>query len=227
MGNLFQTLSFLVLLAFWIYLLIFSYRYKNMSPWKFGVVIVGILVSGINYSFYDNQIIVFSISLPLVVSLAGILWNSNNTLQQFHVKNIGELLRYIFIGIVFGLLLESFSIIAQVPKNFEVPTEYTTIALVAIGIQTSVAEEFLFRGYLLSYLRKCEFNRFFTITFQALMFAALHVPLYFGNWISLLIIFLIGWTGGFLTWKNNNLISAIALHMTFNFSGIIWWLTVV
>ena len=63
--------------------------------------------------------------------------------------------------------------------------------------------------------------------FQALLFAVLHLPRYPGDWIVILIALLSGVTAGYLTWKSNNLFSALTLHIAFNLLIVMWWLFIV
>ncbi|MCI0550302.1 MAG: CPBP family intramembrane metalloprotease [Anaerolineae bacterium] len=218
--------NFVLVITLWIYFFIHSYRRKIPLPWGFGIVIAGILLSGTGIPVYHNHVVVFFITLPFAVGLVGTVWNINDIKNQLHVRGIGEFLRFVGIGLTYGLLFGFIIVIAQVPKYVEVPAQYTITALIAIGIQASIAEELLFRGYFLGYLRKYELNRISVIVIQALIFAIFHVPLYLGNWIALSIIFLIGVTAGDLTWKSNNLIPAFVLHIVLNLIAVIWRLAV-
>lgn len=212
-------------MVLWVYFFIYSYRHKVIFPWGFSIVIVGILVSGIGYHYYNNKVVVFSINFPLAVSLIGILCNINNVQNQFYVRNLREFLRLIGIGLISGLLLGFvLGITAQGAKYFQIPSQYTVAALIAIGVQGSLAEELLFRGYFLGYLRRYEFNTIFAILLQALIFAFLHIPLYVDNWKALFVIFLTGVTTGYFTWKNNNLVSAIVLHIVANLVALLLWM---
>jgi len=219
--TIFSRLYIIILIALWAYFFIYSYRHKIMFPWGFSFVIVGYLVFGIGYRFYNKQVMVFSINLSLAVSLIGMLWNINNIREQFYIRNIGGLLRFVGTGLISGLLFGFFMITTQGTKYIQVGSQYTITALIASGIQASIAEEFLIRGYFLSYLRKYEFNQFFAIVFQALMFTFSHIPRYSGNWMAVFIIFLFGVTAGYLTWKSNNLISAFVLHIVANLMAVI------
>jgi len=96
--------------------------------------------------------------------------------------------------------------------------------LIAIGIQAGIAEELLFRGYLLGYLRRYGFNSVFGNVLQALMFAILHLSTFSDHWIAVVVSFLNALIAGYLTWKHNSLISAFVLHITFNLTVAIWWL---
>jgi len=205
------------------YFFIHSYRHKDIFPWGFGIVFAGLLVTGIGYQFSDNQVVIFSMNLTLAVSLIGILWNINNIQDQFRIGNISKFLLFTGTGLACGLLLGFFFVIVQGTKYIQVDPRYTITAYITSSIQTSMAEELLFRGYLLSYLRKYEFNLVFSVVFQALLFAILHIPRYPGNWTAIFIVFLGGLTAGYLTWKNINLIPALVLHIVINLMAVTWW----
>lgn len=219
-------LSIFALLVLWVYFFVYSYRHKDIFPWGFSIVFIGLLVTGLRYRVYGNQVVVFSIEFSLVVSLIGILLNVNQIRSQLYIKDGGEFLHFTGIGLAAGLLFGFFFILAQGTKHFEVDSRYAVTAYIASSIQASMAEELLFRGYLLSYLRKYKINLVFSVLFQALIFAVLHIPRYPGNWIVIFIVFLTGVTAGLLTWENSNLNSALVLHIAFNLLVVLWWLVV-
>lgn len=221
----FSQLSIIILVALWIYFFIYSYRSKAIFPWGFSIVILGILVSGIGYHFYNNKVVVFSISLSLTVGLIGVLWNINNIRDQFHVEDVGEFLRSVGIGLIFGFIAGFFIIITQGTKYVQIDSRFTTNAFIIITVQTSMAEELIFRGFLLDYLRKCKTNHSFAVVFQALIFAALHMPLYLDDWRATFFSLLFGVTAGYLTWKSSNLISALVLHVVANLIAATWSLS--
>jgi membrane protease YdiL (CAAX protease family) len=217
-------LSIFALIVLWVYFFFYSYHHKDIFPWGFSIVFVGLLVTGLSYRVYANQVVVFSIEFSLVVSLIGILLNVNEIRNQLYVEDRGKFLHFTGIGLAAGLLFGNFFILAQGTKHFEVDSRYAVIAYVASSIQASMAEELLFRGYLLSYLRKYEINPVFSVMFQAVIFAILHIPRYPGNWIVIFIVFLTGVTAGLLTWESSNLASALVLHIAFNLLVVVWWL---
>lgn len=217
----------IILITLWVCFFIYSYRNNVKFPWGFSVVIIGIFVSGIGYHFHNNQVTVFSLSLPFFVCLIGMLWNINNIRSQFCIRNIWEFLRFIGIGLISGLLFGFFVMMTQGMSYIQADAQYTSFALITNSIQTSMAEEFLFRGYFLSYLRKYEFNQISAIVFQSLMFTVLHIPRYSGDWTAIFIIFLSGVVAGYLTWKSNNLVPAFVLHIVVNLIAVIWWLVAV
>jgi len=110
-----------LIIAFWIYLFIYSYRHKGPSAWGFGIVFLGILMSGISFPFVDNHIVIFSISFPLAISLIGTLWNIDDISSLLHLRSKEEMLRFIGTGLIYGLLLGLIILFFQVSEGFEVP----------------------------------------------------------------------------------------------------------
>ena len=222
----FGLLSFVLLILFWMYLIIYSYRHreKSISPWGFGIVIIGILLKGQTFGYFD-QIVVFRIDIALVVSLFGVLWNINNIRNLFFTRNFGVFFRNLGLGLLFGLLLYLRS-----PQNINyIQVDYqsgTLFALIAYVIQASMAEELLYRGYILGYLRKCEINPIISILFQALIFILAHFSQDTGNWMYILEVFMVGITTGYLTWRSNNLVPAFVLHSITNLVAVFWLLPV-
>jgi membrane protease YdiL (CAAX protease family) len=219
-------LSISALILLWIYFFIYSYRHKDSFPWGFSIEFIGLLLNGARYQVYDNQVVIFSIGFSLLVSLIGILLNVNNIQNQFVIRDRDEFLRFTGRGLASGLLFGFFFILAQGTKDFQIDLRYALTAYIATSIQAGIAEELQFRGYLFGYLRKYEFSPIFSVVFPALIFAILHIPRYPGNWVVIFIAFLAGLTAGYLTWKSNNLISALVLHVTFNLLIVVWWLTI-
>jgi len=219
-----------VLIVFLTYFVVYSYRHNISFPWGIGIVIAGILVSGYGYEFGNIQdmrvMIVFSIDLSFSVGLLGVFWNINNIREQFCIKNLEENFHFIVLGLILGLLFGFSQTAIKGLEYFQSNARFTPTALITSLIQTSIAEELIFRGYFLSYLRKYGLNPINAIVFQSLAFAILHISINVGDWISLALILLVGVVTGYFTWKSNNLIPAITFHIVSNLVGAVWWLAV-
>lgn len=225
--TIFAWLYFLIIFALWAYFFIHSYQHSVSPPWGFSIVIAGVFVSGYGYTFYVTQVGLISINLLFLVSLFGILWNIENIREQFHIRKTRDFLRFLGIGLIIGLLFGISQMVLLGTEYFRINPGFSTIALIASIIQISVAEEILNRGYFLSYLRRYGFNPTCAIVFQSLMFTAMHVSRYSDDWLALCSILFMGIVAGYITWKSNNLMPAIALHTVINLIGIVWWLVVV
>lgn len=219
-------LYLLVIVALWVYFFIYSYKHEISRPWGFVIVIVGLLASSYGFAFYLAQVIFIKINVVFLVSLFGVFLNIKNIQEQFYLRNIGEFFGYLGVGLILGLLL-GFSIRAIIGfEDLQLYPEYAPTAIVGIVIQVSIAEEILHRGLFLRFLTTYGFKPMYAIIVQSLIFTAGHVPAYSGSghWMALWIIFLLGLVANYLTWKSNNLISPIILHLTTNLMGIVWWL---
>jgi membrane protease YdiL (CAAX protease family) len=184
--------------------------------------IIGILVTGIGITYHPDVVIVFSLEPKFVVSVVGLALNIAGSKEQFNLGNIAEFLRYVGIGMIAGLVLAIVFILAQPPDNDYLSTfNYTKFAFITLYLQSSIAEEILFRGWFLSYLRQSNIKFISANFIQSGIFAILHITIFFDNLGQLFGVFLLGFTGGYITWKNNNVISAIVMHVVFNLSIIL------
>lgn len=214
----------LVMIALWMYFFIYSHKHDISSPWGFAVVIAGLLTSSYGFAYYIAQVVFIKINFVFLVSLLGVFLNINNIREKFYVRNMREFLRFSGVGLVLGLLL-GFSVRTIIGfENLEQYPDYAPFAIIGILIQISIAEEILHRGLFLNFLTKYGFKPLYAIMFQSVIFTAGHVPAYSGHWSALWIVFLFGVVTNYITWRGNNLISVIILHLVSNLMGIVWWL---
>jgi membrane protease YdiL (CAAX protease family) len=213
-----------VLVAFWIYFFVYAERVGIKPPWGFGIVFVGLYLVGETIDFHENQIVFFSINLTLVVCLIGLVLNINNIKEQFRMRDHNTIFPFIVIGLIFGLLI---GFAMQIPQRLDstLPgSQYTKYALLAATIQISLAEEFLFTGYFLGYLKKYGVNQIFAIAFLGLFFALLHSPRYSGDWVRSLIVFLSAAVSASVAWKSNSLIPSFVLHLAANLIAFMFYI---
>ncbi len=212
-----------ILIILWIYFFVSSYRHNTGFPWGFSIVVIGVLVSGRGLTYHESAAtIVISLDLMFVVCLIGMLLNINNIWEQFQVANLWKVLSFIGIGLLAGLFFGLLFITMQATKYIQADARYTSVALITIIVQTSMAEEILFRGYFLGYLRKYGLNSMLSVMLQSLIFTALHITRYSDNWTILCVGFLFGIVTGYSTLKNNNLITALTIHIVTNLMGIMY-----
>ncbi|MBK9924491.1 MAG: CPBP family intramembrane metalloprotease [Anaerolineales bacterium] len=217
-----QLFGIFLILCLWLYFFIYAWRHKLPIPWGMSFVLVGILVTGFGITYRPDNLIIFSLQPKLVVCLVGLVLNIANLKEQFRLRNVTEFLHYIGIGMVAGLVLTFVSLLAQLPdKDYLTAFNYTKFAIVTLYLQTSIAEEILFRGWFLSYLRKSNIGFFSANFIQSAIFAILHITVFYDNWGQMFSIFLLGFIGGYMTWKHNNIISATVLHVVFNLAIIL------
>jgi membrane protease YdiL (CAAX protease family) len=217
-----QLFGIFLILCLWLYFFVYSWRHKLPHPWGMSFLLVGILVTGIGIESHHDGIVVFSLQPKFVVSIVGLALNIANSKEQFNLRNVAEFVRYIGIGMAAGLALALIFMFAQPPnEDYLNEFNYTKFALFTMRIQSSIAEEILFRGWFLSYLRRSNIKFIPANFIQSVIFAILHITLYFDNWAQLFVIFLLGFIGGWITQKNNNIISAVVMHVVFNLTIIL------
>jgi membrane protease YdiL (CAAX protease family) len=217
-----QLFGIFLILCLWLYFFAYSWRHKLPHPWGMSFLLVGILVTGISINYHPDGVVVFGLEPKFVVSIVGLALNIANSKEQFNLRNVAEFLRYIGIGMVAGLALAFIDLFAQPPDEDYLNTfNYTKFAFITLYLQSSIAEEILFRGWFLSYLRKSNIKFISANFIQSAIFAILHITIFFDNWGQLFTTFLLGFIGGYITQKNNNIISAVVLHVVFNLTIIL------
>jgi membrane protease YdiL (CAAX protease family) len=203
------------------YFFIYSFRKNVGYPWGFGLVLAGGLLNGNGFIFQDNGVTVFWISASFLICLLGLTCNIVDIQNQVYIKDVRKVGFFSSVGLLLGVILMPFFAADQGIDSIQSIAKYTPFALLIGMMQLSVAEEFLFRGYLLSYLRKYAFSSHIAILFQALIFTVFHTRRYSDDWILLLVTFLFGFLAGYLTWKSDSLIPASLMHISINLFAVI------
>jgi membrane protease YdiL (CAAX protease family) len=212
------------LVCVWLFFFIYSFRNNINRPWGFGIVLAGFLVSGYGFAFYVSQFGFFHINYRFLVCLIGVFLNINNIREQFYIQ-YRRVYDFLGGGLVLGLFLGFSQSTLLGFENFKLDSRFIPFAIMVSIVQVSIAEELLYRGYLLSFLAKYGFGSIHAIVFQSLVFTGAHLPGYWGNWIALCNVFLLGFVASYITWKTNNLLPAIVMHLAGNLIGFVWWLT--
>ena len=88
------------------------------------------------------------------------------------------------------------------------------VFFISIAIVPALAEEFLFRGVILNYLRK--FGDGFAILASAVLFGVFH-----GNFVQIPFAFIVGLICGFLVVKTGSMLPAIFLHLLNNGTSVV------
>jgi membrane protease YdiL (CAAX protease family) len=209
-------------MVLWIYLCIKAYQQRKSLPWGFGIVIFGVLLSGYGIDI-NNSSTVFSINFLFVLILIGIFWNIDGARQLLQIRNMRDFLYFMIVGMIIGLILGVFLLLSGGGRFIQIDERFSLIGLIVLSLQVSTAEEYLFRGFLLGYLSKSGLNSAFGNVFQAVLFTAMHISRFSGNWISIFIIFLAAFVAGYFTLKYKNLVTAILMHNTVNMVAVVWW----
>lgn len=209
--------SFFLLLIIWIYFFIYSHWHRIGYPWGYSIVFTVIFIPRLNIiTFQFGDYSLFSIDPWFVLTFIWVFFNINDIQKQIAITDIKKFLYQCLAGIILGILsLILFTTALEKEIILGIPN-HITFAFLIERLQISAAEELLFRGYLLGYFLKYRINPFIAIILQALFFTGLHIPIYRDNWAILIIIFIIGIFTGSITWKSNNLIPAILIHIIVN-----------
>lgn len=88
------------------------------------------------------------------------------------------------------------------------------VYFISIAIVPALAEEFLFRGVILNYLKK--FGDGFAILVSSVMFGLFH-----GNFVQIPFAFIVGLMCGFLVVKTGSMLPAIFLHLLNNGTSVV------
>lgn len=205
-----------LLFLIWIYLFIYSFRYGTHKPWGFIVILVGVFVAGHDFYYRYGGYVVLSVNSLFVIVVISVLFNLGN-IQEFIFAYREKLLFFNVLGLSSGLLI-GFLLSILIIKLYPVLSEasYTPLSMIFYSIQVSLAEEILFRGFFLNYLKQFKFHPFLAVFLQAIIFTLLHAPRYLFNWIPILLVFAMGIFAGLITWKSNSLIPAFCMHVAAN-----------
>jgi membrane protease YdiL (CAAX protease family) len=211
-----------ILIVLWVYFFIYATRHGLKDPWGFGIVFIGLWLIDSEIAIPVNQSVFFLIHFPLIVCLIGLLINVNNIKEKFYIGDDKIVFRFMGLGLIFGLFL---GLVMQIPTGVidtQSNNQFPIFVVIAYYIQTSVTEEFLITGYFLGYLRKYGFGQILAVGIQALFFTFLHIPHFSGDWIKLLIVFLIGGMSGYFATKSNSLFPSFVFHIIINLVAIYW-----
>jgi membrane protease YdiL (CAAX protease family) len=215
-------LLFSLLIMIWIYFFIHSYLYQVDWPWGFSILFVTVLVPRYSLTYYSDEHVFFSIDPWFALVLIYLLINVNGIQELLVINNFKKILNRCLLGLLFGVLSGILLMSVDAMKFIQGGSEYTPFALLFASVQSSVTEELLFRGFLLGYFVKFRLNPYFAILLQALIFTSFHISSYLDNWTILIVVFLIGITTGYMTWKNNNLLPAFCIHIVANLFAVAW-----
>ena len=218
LSSYFNILCFLVL---WAVLVKKSFSMKTKFPWEFAVILFGLIFLRSILTLFEN------IEIPIVLVFVGcFLFLKRRDLNNYFI-NPSNLLPGALIGTVLGtgfflvyflLPFEKYQIPQQVISNFNpwlvIPT--------SIGL--SIAEELLFRSFLLGSLIQNGVPRPYANLIQGALFVVAHFSRYLftGLWFDLLNVALFGFTAGFITLKHKNIVGAIFLHTLINLGSLIF-----
>jgi uncharacterized protein len=137
------------------------------------------------------------------------------------------------IGFLFGFLINlvlyvAGGLFASSQISFVAPDLATYLPLLVIGAITIfiqvTAEELLYRGYTMQFLRRLTANPVLIVGISGLAFAAIHTGNVFQNgwpWYGILIFLFDGLVYGWLAWRSRSLWMSIGFHWANNFALVV------
>jgi len=176
-------------------------------------------------SFFEQGIVsqgFFLLIATVIFSLLLFIKNipSLKEVYNYHIPN--KFLLYIFIGIIIILMLGMSDVVFKIeaPKiilfdNKNISTLF--LAICGIGIATPIAEEMLFRGFLLKgALKLCNFikiNEYIAVAWVSIVFTIAHMQY---NLVILLILSVLSIYLTYITYKTKSLLPSTLLHIINN-----------
>lgn len=189
---------------------------------------VGLLITGVDYTNIDAQQTSLQHFIVSIFNLTGtflVLWFFMKFVDKekfislgFQIKNR---LKDINIGFCFGFIIMSTGLLILIALDqvefIEVNFSLKELILsIFVYILVAVAEEVLFRGYILRNLM-FSYNNYIALIMSSLLFAVAHLANPNMNWFSFLDLFFAGILLGASYIYTKNLWFPIALHFSWNF----------
>ena len=109
--------------------------------------------------------------------------------------------------------------LSEIMESADSPLAITIFIILAIFIAPFV-EEVCFRGYLFKVVSLYKGQRF-AIYLVALLFAFLHVDQYWGDWLAIVMVMLLGFSLTLLRVWSQSTLASMATHYTYNFGVIV------
>jgi membrane protease YdiL (CAAX protease family) len=137
------------------------------------------------------------------------------------------------IGFLFGVLINlvvylAGGLFAGSQISFVAPDLSTYLPLLIVGAITIfiqvTAEELLYRGYTMQFMRRLTANPVLIVGISGLLFAAIHIGNVFLNgmpWYGVLIYLFDGLVYGWLAWRSRSLWMPIGFHLANNFALVV------
>ena len=191
------------------------------------ILVKGLFTTGLlkgNVYFYTFILYILSIYIWIVVLFVLLVFKNNHyIIDKITTKTKGNTIAYLFLGLFLGFVLNGFcALIAMINGDFTLRFTlfemFPAIGLLfAVFVQSS-AEELLCRGFMYQRLLKSTNSPAFTIIFNSLFFAALHL---FNNGMSILpfyCILIFGVLASMLVYYFDSLWMVMGLHAMWNFT---------
>ena len=186
------------------------------------------LFQGVILGILSNAVFIFLIFYFLKIK------NNVDLLKYLHINKTKNILLYSFIvPIIGGLFLatlnisistSSFSSFSSTSPMSNALFQSTTTGMVAFILfallVAPLLEEIIFRGYIFTSVSKIK-GKYFSLIFVTLLFAFMHVDQNWGDFVAILLVFLVGLFITLLRMYTKSVIPCITSHYVYNIAIIL------
>lgn len=131
-----------------------------------------------------------------------------------------RIVRYVFLGLIITVAIQFVPTVLPDKNHFPLERLFSSpgSSYAVAGFAVVIApfmEELIFRGVFFAVFER-RTNLQFAIVITAVLFAAMHVPEYWGAWNHVLLIFLVGLAFSVARGLTKSLAPSVVLHITYN-----------
>ncbi len=215
---------------------------KVLIVWIYSIIAVSFFSKIISGIFFKNDNGLMAMLMTTLVSSAVVLFFVVQASQNFSEKGVRENLNLVangksvfqlvafpaFLGFLFASIIGYLAVVRpvnpQTPLIKELKESHSSgvillFVLLALFLAPLV-EEIVFRGYFFKVIKKIK-NNLFAIVSVSMVFGLLHVSQYWGDWLAISAVFLLGLALTLLRAYTGSTIASIIAHFTYNLSVII------
>jgi membrane protease YdiL (CAAX protease family) len=196
----------------WVCLVVNARRLHTPAPWDFGLVILGIILSGAGITGPGE------VRIGLIWVVLGLILPLKR--QQLPLFYIGyhNLRHNLLTGVLWGLALGLVSVpLVLLSGTIGVDGDFLSLSPISMClrfVEIAVGEELLFRSFVQGYLRQQGVQSSQANLIQAILFMLVHLPRYLEprHWPELAFAGIFGCLAGHLTNRDGNVAGAIVMH---------------
>jgi len=205
--------------------------------WMYGILVFGFALTALT-DFFAGAIsqmgsLILSVAFSTVLIMILVYRSSQNFSDQGFLTNVGlrkgnrSSLKVIFIPVILGLFFALFSSYLILTRHVQPQTPLTEILdttrsvnliLIFLFLAVCIApliEEIIFRGYFFHVFKEWIGTKR-TVYLIALTFAFLHVGQYWGDWMAIAMVTLLGFTLTILRAWTGSTIASVITHYVYN-----------
>ena len=220
LSNLIIILTLYIILATLLSILFYLLSYAVPS-------LKDVLFQGVILSVLSNTVFIILIVYFLrikdnlnVIDYLHIKKTKNAVLSSFVIPIIGSLLFAVVNFIISTANISSFSTTSPMGNALFQSTATGMVAFMVFAVFIApLLEEIIFRGYFFTAIGRIK-GKIFAIAFVALLFAFMHVDQNRGDFIAVLLVFMVGLYLTLLRFYTGSIIPSITAHYTYNIAVI-------